>query len=273
MSTEKQSSASKFFAFTFGWSWLFWGFAAVSGAVADTTAGGTLLVLGGIAPALAALVLLRRGSPLERFDYRVRLTDPRRIRPLWWIPTLALLPLLAVLAAFLGEAPLAFSLPQPAWRILPAALFLLLFGPLAEEMGWRGFALDRLQRRTNALSASLQLGVVWAAWHLPLFLFEGTWQHGLGFGTEAFWGFMLALPFHAILLTWIYNNTGGSILAAVLMHFSINLAGEWLELTAAAEHTLLLLTAGAAAAVTLLWGPATLARPFWSKRTVTATSP
>lgn len=71
---------------------------------------------------------------------------------------------------------------------LGLVFFTFWFGPLPEELGWRGFALDRLQRRTTALRASLILGTLWALWHLPLFYMPGTYQAGLGAGTARFCG-------------------------------------------------------------------------------------
>ena len=66
-------------------------------------------------------------------------------------------------------------------------LLMILGGPLAEELGWRGFARDPLQKGRSALSASLILGVIWALWHLPLFFIEGTSQAAIGLGSTVFW--------------------------------------------------------------------------------------
>ena len=63
---------------------------------------------------------------------------------------------------------------------LGSFLPLLIIGPLSEEIGWRGYALERLQTRWNALTSSLIVGLVWALWHLPLFMMVGTSQHELG---------------------------------------------------------------------------------------------
>lgn len=71
--------------------------------------------------------------------------------------------------------------------ILPMLIFWLFFGPVPEEPGWRGYALDGLQSRHSALVSSLIVGIVWLAWHLPLFFIEGTWQaEHLGVGTLFF---------------------------------------------------------------------------------------
>ena len=63
---------------------------------------------------------------------------------------------------------------------LGSFLPLLIIGPLSEEIGWRGYALERLQTRWNALTSSLIVGLVWALWHLPLFMMVGTSQYEFG---------------------------------------------------------------------------------------------
>ena len=62
-------------------------------------------------------------------------------------------------------------------------LFLILnlfFGPLPEEIGWRGYGIDKCQEKWNTLNAALILGTFWAFWHLPVFYIEGTYQYELG---------------------------------------------------------------------------------------------
>ncbi len=103
--------------------------------------------------------------------------------------------------------------------ILPFAAFILLFGPLPEELGWRGYALDRLQAKWNALASSLVLGTAWSLWHLPLFFIEDTYQNGLGLGTLPFRLFMMAMLPETILMTWIYNHNRRSTLSAVIFQF------------------------------------------------------
>lgn len=95
-------------------------------------------------------------------------------------------------------------------------LTLLILGPLSEELGWRGYALDRLQTCWNALTSSLILGVIWSMWHLPLFYIIGTSQYLYDI---SFLGFMLGTTTISVLYSWAYNNTGGSIWSAVFFHW------------------------------------------------------
>ena len=89
------------------------------------------------------------------------------------------------------------------------ALLLLIpgIGGSWEEPGWRGYALPRLQTARSALFASLILGVVWAFWHLPLFI-TGQQQ----------WSDIVFIIVWTITFTWLFNNSRGSVLLAMLMH-------------------------------------------------------
>jgi hypothetical protein len=76
--------------------------------------------------------------------------------------------------------------------------------------------------------SSLVIGAAWSIWHAPLFLVEGTWQHGLGFGTADFWIFSFAILGLSVMLTWLVVGSGGSILLAMVAHILINMTGEGL---------------------------------------------
>ncbi len=90
-----------------------------------------------------------------------------------------------------------------------------------EELGWRGYALPGLQSRIGALPASLVIGVIWAAWHLPFYADPSV--HLLPFWTD-FGLFTVTLVSQSVLATWIYNGTGRSVLATILYHHSIHMA-------------------------------------------------
>jgi uncharacterized protein len=94
-------------------------------------------------------------------------------------------------------------------------LWLFTFG-LGEELGWRGYALPRLQKGWSALSATLILGVVWAIWHLPAFFYKDTYiAMGLAGGLPIL---MLSILAASIVFTWLYNSTRGSLLITILFH-------------------------------------------------------
>jgi membrane protease YdiL (CAAX protease family) len=139
----------------------------------------------------------------------------------WWLFTLfgLLVALTLAAAALLGAGVLA-EFARNLGLILPTYLLTLIvgviLGPLWEEPGWRGFALPRLQAQLGPVAGTVALGVVWALWHLPGYL--GGW--------------MLAQPLavlvssvaFSVVMTWVYNRTGGSLLLMILLHSSSNAA-------------------------------------------------
>ncbi len=181
-------------------------------------------------PTLAALVLT---GALEGRTGIVRLLRryvQSRAGVRWSLLAVFGMPLIAVLAAsaFLGSAPLYGVLHH--WTLLftlyvPYALTigLILGGPLAEEPGWRGFVLPRLQQRHGALSASLILGTLWGLWHAPLFLIPALDGAADARATlVAYAGFMAAIIAFTVIMTWLYNNTAGSLLLVMLLHSARN---------------------------------------------------
>ena len=93
---------------------------------------------------------------------------------------------------------------------------LLILGPLSEEIGWRGYALDRLQTKWNPALSSLIIGLTWALWHLPLFAMVGTSQYVLKI---PFIGFAVGILASSVVYTWLHNNTRGSIWMAIFFHW------------------------------------------------------
>lgn len=263
-----------FFAVALGWSWLFWTPAVLSEQGLNSPTVAVLFGLGGLGPALAGIGLTYLTEGWEgRRDYWRRVVDFRRIGGRWYAVVLLTFPLLLALAALLnalsgGEASrpeAAALLPGQPLSFLAFTAFVLVFGPLPEELGWRGYALDGLQARGSALGASLLLGAVWALWHLPQFFIDGTFQSGLGVGTTVFWGFMVQIVASSVLYAWVYNNTRRSTLSAILFHFMENYVGQLFALPGRAEVYYYVLQVGAALLVVLIWGPKTLDRKGWHR--------
>jgi membrane protease YdiL (CAAX protease family) len=125
-----------------------------------------------------------------------------------------------------------------------------------EEIGWRGYVLPRLQARHSALTASLVIGVVWTVWHIPRFLMAGN--------TDSFVWFALDTIAKAVLFTWLFNNTSGSLLIVTLFHSAINTAAVFLPIAASVTGDIrpFAIAVGieliAAVAVTLASSPAPL---------------
>jgi len=265
---SKATNPWRFFALALGISWFFWMWVILLSWNVFTSPAIILGALGLFSPAIAEIILISRTHDKEEWrDYWQRVFDIRRIGKRWhlviWL-TFPVLNTLALLLSVLTGSPLlefetAENLLSEPWRILPFAVFILLYGPLPEELGWRGYALDGLQARYNALFSSLILGVVWALWHLPLFFMKGQWHHDvLKFGTLDFWTFIFSPIFLSILFTWIYNNTNRSTLSAILFHFMCNFSGNLIPLTEQGRLYSLILIIILSIGVTLIYGPKTL---------------
>lgn len=226
--------------------------------------------LGGVMPLAIAvsLVYLLHDRPFQR-DYWQRIIDFRRISIGWYLVIFLYTPIKSGLAALIdillggkGIEPEAISgLVEQPLLIVPALLFWLLFGPIPEEPGWRGYALDGLQARQSALKASLVVGITWSLWHVPLFFIDGTWQaEQVGLGTQRFYFYLVTIVFEAVLYTWIYNNTNRSTLSAILFHFVGNAFGEMFALSEQAEVYNFVIGILAVFVVTAVWGKNTLTR-------------
>ena len=140
-----------------------------------------------------------------------------------WIAIAAGLPLLVsatvvVLNAVLLGKPIAI-VPNEA----PVFTFIIGLLVIGEEIGWRGFALPRLQTRFNSLTASLILGGLWAAWHLP-----NAFIPGFEYYLTAFPVFLVYVVSMTVLFTWLANRTRGSVWIAWLFHAAINISAGFL---------------------------------------------
>jgi membrane protease YdiL (CAAX protease family) len=88
---------------------------------------------------------------------------------------------------------------------------------IGEEVGWRGWLLPQLQKRFSPLSSSLILGLVWGAWHFPLFVI-GAYPGG----PESIVVYLVIGPIFATLFTWLFNRTRGALLPAICLHTAVN---------------------------------------------------
>lgn len=268
----------KFFAATFGITWSFWLAAIALDLSFDSALGLALLLAGLTGPGVAGIGFVYLVYDADgRRDFWARLRGTRRIGVRWFLVIL-LLPFAIVLAAAgidlvaggtgatLGAGVRGFATNPMA--ILPAIFFATL-PPLLEELGWRGYALDRLQSRGSALRASLILGALWAVWHLPLFFIDGSYQREtVGFATLEFWMFMVGVIALSVAFTWVYNHTARSILAIILLHGMVNFAGETIEITGRGEIVFTALWIGFAVLLTVALGARTLGKVVRAPRPV-----
>jgi len=215
-----------------------------------------LFMMGGLGPLLGAGWVLRRSGRAYRRAFLRRIWDPRDVPANWWVALVAV----AAGPALLGAAVtrlMGTEASVPAYRLeaVGAVIVFALAAGLAEEPGWRGAASDVFQVATRPVGAAIGIGLLWALWHVPLYFIEGSYQHGLGFGSVRFWLFSLALVELGVIYVWLTNGSGGSILVAVLAHAGFNAVGELVPRSTAGDVTaLLVLTAATAVIVTATKG-------------------
>lgn len=178
-----------------------------------------------------------------------------KVAPRWYAITLLSVPgaMLLTGLAFSGGRIAAPS-TAALLAFLPMLLFQMITTGLAEEPGWRDFALPRLQNRFSPVRAAFILGPLWGAWHLPLFLTdwggfpEASWTRPL-----VFLAFCVAFN---VVMSWVFNRTGQSLPLSMLMHVSANTFASvmWAEVfpTLGGELPLIAMATGASVAAVVL---------------------
>ena len=176
-----------------------------------------------LAPAIAAVAVTAwtMGRPGVR-DLLTRLAR-WRVPLRWWLAALspgAFLGIALIAMAAAGKTlPSAAAFGQfsgtPAIGLVGVLLLITFVGALGEETGWRGYALPQLQRRFSPLNSSLILALLWFGWHLPQFLIIAAYQD---FSPVQYVGMFLGLTCGSVVLTWLYNRSGQSVLLVIVWH-------------------------------------------------------
>jgi len=180
-----------------------------------------LLFAGALAPAAVGLALTAAREGRRGVGALLGRLLVWRVGPGWYAAAL-LLPLALAAAGFASLALATGAPARPALSPLGAiAAFAgwMLAVPL-EELGWRGYALPRLQARWSALASGILLGLVWAAWHLPVLLLQPARAPGGAAAGLAL--FAAGVVVASLLLTWLYNGTRGSLLLTSVFHAAVN---------------------------------------------------
>ncbi len=213
-----------FFILAFVFSWFFWLFGVLSSLeiIHLPVPNMAWVVIGAHGPLFASLVLTYRQGGWQAVKELIRSGFQLRMKAIWWISILVLPFILAALAMWINMGlsdyqPDTSLLSQPL-MILPTFLFMFfLGGSFQEEFGWRGYALPRMLRMWNPLVASLILGTIWGAWHIPLFYISGTGQVFMPLGL-----FILLANTFSILTTWFFLKTNRNLFSSLLLHTSVN---------------------------------------------------
>ena len=230
-SAVQRHQLAAYFGLTFAISWAIWLGLILSSLHIQTLMGAVLNVVAIAGPSIAAIVL---ATVLGRGELRRLLAGFSLSRlSLRWTVIALVLPL-AMMVGAIAVSGAAFGALRPAVSFSLAGVVLAEFvrvlflgGPVEEELRWRGFALPRLQQHRNALDASILLGLVWGLWHLPLYFVLGTGQSEMltagaspAFAIGGFLGWTIGL---SVLFTWLFNQTGGSLIVVILFHAAVNL--------------------------------------------------
>jgi membrane protease YdiL (CAAX protease family) len=216
-----------FFLLSFVFSWVYWGlWKALQ--LPDS-----LFVVGAAGPTLSAFIVLAIISGMPAVLRLLRSYVHWRVGVQWYLVSLIGVPVLMFLSFMVVPGSLA-DFAAPDWSFIPFyvsqfafTLFIPPRGPLLEEGGWRGFALPRLQRLHGPLVGTLILGALWALWHGPFYFgplsLTGPDATFLSTGI-AFVAFLISATGVSVVMTWVFNNTGGSVLMAILLHAAIDVA-------------------------------------------------
>lgn len=214
----REQQTVTFVVLAYAFSWGTWGVGYLM--VPDSAAFVPVVFLGVFGPAIAAILTVQVGGDTVRSWLTTILNW--RVAPRWYLMAL-LVPVgiygvAAVVLVMVGALVQGNQLDRGIALFLgglPTAMFI---SGGNEELGWRGYLLPRLQQKYDALTASFIVGIVWAGWHLPVYVLP------LGLTDGPFTLFVPFVVFLSVVLTWLYNNTDGSALLAIVMHGSINSA-------------------------------------------------
>lgn len=232
----KRNPLVAYFVIAYAISWTIWSPIVASARVwVDWDVPYALYYLGSFGPLLSALIVtaLTKGGAGVRdlfsrvFKFRVEFR---------YYAFAVLTPVGLFVMAYLANYIVAGAWPDLG--LLGEADYLPPLGPLGalgvwsltygfgEETGWRGFALPHLQKNRSAASATLILALLWATWHFPAFFFRDTYVE---LGALGFPAFAFMMIFTTMVITWLYNSTGGSVWIVIVFHAMFN----WLAVSEA----------------------------------------
>jgi len=260
-----------YFVIVFAWSGLFWLPIYLFSFTINEPLGVLFSIISVFGPLASAFILTYVNQGKDGIRRLLKRGVNRRFGKKWLIPIFLLFPAIngsAVLVATLTEAitiDMTWASNMLSVIIGDLVMFILFcIWAAGEEFGWRGYALDRLQGRFNAIISSIVLGIIWWAWHIPALGFQSS---TLGTQPINVWVFLVIILEFAVLLTWIYNNTNGSILAVILFHAMFNMASyatipiaNQIPTLSIPNYYSLIVILTIVIAVTIVYGPKRLVR-------------
>ena len=212
----------KFVLIAFAFTWAFWLLATLEARGLISSLPVPALFLGAFGPMVAAVVLTAQESGRAGLRSLLSRVVRWRVAPVWYAvailgPFVLTLGTMALHVVFGGRPPDLSTMIGVLPTVLALTVYMLVQVGIGEEIGWRGYALPKLQTGYSALVSSVILGVIWALWHLPVFFNPAT-----SYSNTPFLVFLVFLIPFAMLYTWVFNSTGGSVLMAMILHAVTN---------------------------------------------------
>jgi membrane protease YdiL (CAAX protease family) len=265
----------KYVLVAFAFTWTFWLLAMLEARGLISSLPVPALFLGAFGPAVAAVAITAQEGGRAGLRSLLSRILRWRVAPFWYGvallgPIVLQLVAMALHVVLGGQPPGLLAMVGSLPTVLVTFVYMLIQVGIGEEVGWRGYALPKLQAGYSALLSSVILGVIWTLWHLPLFFNPAT-----GYSITPFWAFLVFMVPVSIFITWVFNSTGGSVLIIMVLHAMLNASNSpmWRaipdystrEATTAAVATHLYLVQAAvlwvaAIAVVLVYGPRDLSR-------------
>jgi membrane protease YdiL (CAAX protease family) len=262
-----------FFLLAFGWSWFWWALFIFGILTMPAGIGTSEVDFGSAGPLMLLIALTPYGPTIAGFAMAAMTEGKLGVKALWgrfWNRNISFKWLLVILLFFPAFQLIAnlvsrtldsqaypfLTYPNQPWMFIPPFIAnTFISAGMSEEFGWRGYALPRFQAKWNALTSSIILGAIWAAWHIPLWFVPGD-SHNQTF----FWGWVGRIILLSILMTWIFNNTKGSVLAAILFHSMANSVGDLIWCCGSSVWPFYGLELAAVILIVIIFGPKNLVR-------------
>lgn len=213
-----------FFLATFAFTWTAWSVAATIPAGAEAGPGASalrsaLFLLGTFSPAIVALILTARARGAAGVRALVGRIGRWDVNGRWYLFAVGFIMAIKLTAALVYRATTG---AWPAFGDTPVILMIMALAistwvQAGEELGWRGYALPRLAAKLGLGPASVLLGVIWASWHLPLFVVPAADTYHQSFPV-----YLLQVTAISVAIAWLYWRTGGSLLLPMLFHAAGN---------------------------------------------------
>ncbi len=221
-----------FLAITLLWTWIC-GFIPVILGLTGTSLGTIIFYAGGGAPSVVALFFVFITYPEQvRKDYFHRCFSFKKMGLKWPLFTVLFFAIITVTGFFISTKIFNLDMPGMDWLkiavktpyMIPVLLFFsFISGPLNEEFGWRGYALDKLFVRFGFVGASMILGFIWGIWHLAWYFTPGQTQYDL-LQSSVFKAalFIPETMLLSVVVSFVYINTDRSIMAGAFVHMMAN---------------------------------------------------